>query len=85
MKTTMTLDDDVAAALQERAKQLDQPFRQVLNETLRRVLSLEGPTERTPPPLRAFPGGLQPGIDPTKLNQHFVELEVEAFLHKHHQ
>ena len=85
MKTTLTLDDDVAAALQERAKQLDQPFKQVLNETLRRGLIAKGPTERTPPPRRAFPGGLQPAIDPTKLNQLFDELEVEAFLHKHQQ
>ena len=39
MRTTLTLDDDLAAALKEQARRADQPFKQVVNDTLRRGLS----------------------------------------------
>ncbi len=35
MRTTLTLDDDIAAALKDRAKKLGLPFKQVVNRTLR--------------------------------------------------
>jgi len=39
MRTTLTLDDDVAAKLRAESRRLDRPFREVLNETLRRGLA----------------------------------------------
>ena len=39
MRTTLTLDDDLADALKERARRADQSFNQVVNDTLRRGLS----------------------------------------------
>lgn len=35
MRITVTLDDDLMAALKERARLLDQPFKQVVNDLLR--------------------------------------------------
>lgn len=69
MRTTLTLDDDLAAALKQRVRQLEQPFDQVVNDTLRYGLSLgitsPLPTYRVEP----HHSGFRPGIDPTRLNQ----------------
>ncbi|MFN7976217.1 MAG: DUF2191 domain-containing protein [Acidobacteriota bacterium] len=49
MRTTITLDEDVAAKLKERSRKTGAPFKVVVNETLRlglsakRVLSPEKP------------------------------------------
>jgi len=39
MRTTLTLDDDVAAALERLRDKEKKPFKQVVNETLRRGLA----------------------------------------------
>ena len=39
MRTTLTLDDDLAAALREQAQRVGVPFKHVVNDTLRRGLS----------------------------------------------
>ena len=39
MRTTLTLDDDVADFLHEQARLHDKPFKQVVNDTLRRGMS----------------------------------------------
>jgi hypothetical protein len=39
MRTTLTLDDDVAAKLKSEARRAGQPFREIVNETLRRGLA----------------------------------------------
>ena len=79
MRTTLTLDDDIAAALRERARTLNRTFRQVVNEALRRGLS---PTANEDlPPYKLIPNrsGLVSGIDPLRLSQLSDELEAEAF------
>ncbi len=79
MRTTLTLDDDVADFLHEQARLHDKPFKQVVNDTLRRGMSPavreDGPVYRVKP-LR---GGFRPGIDPLKLNQLNDALETQAF------
>lgn len=80
MRTTLTLDDDLADELKQRAKALGVPFEQVVNDTLRRGLGLEAPEDRPVFRVRPFRGGFRPGIDPLKLNQLNDELEVEDFL-----
>ena len=80
MRTTLTLDDDIAAALRERARILNRPFKQIVNEALRRGMS---PASREKiPPFRLIPNrsGFVPGIDPLRLNQLSDELETEALL-----
>jgi hypothetical protein len=77
----MTLDDDVAEALRNLAHERHQPFKQVINDTLRRGLSDDEPRE---PPFEqeAHDMGLRPGIDPTKFNQLADALEDEELARK---
>jgi hypothetical protein len=85
MRTTLTLDDDIAKILQSRARELDKPFKEVVNATLRAGLAKENlPVSRKPPPrVVARNLGLKAGIDPDKLNQLVDELEAEEFASKH--
>lgn len=39
MRTTLTLDDDVATLLKKEARKSGEPFKQVVNDTLRRGLT----------------------------------------------
>ena len=89
MRTTMTLDDDIVVVLKDRARRLDRTLKQVVNETLRRGLSdsgeegaepRDGDGKRPVFKLKPICSGLQPGIDPLKLNQLYDRLEIEDFL-----
>ena len=80
MRTTLTLDNDVAEALRERARLMDVPFKQVVNDALRRGMLPEA--SRPPAPrYRVVPNhsALAPGVDPLKLNQLNDQLAAEAF------
>ena len=83
MRTTLTLDDDLADALRERARLSDTPFKQVVNDTLRRGMS-QGIAEAARPEYRVAPrsGGFLPGIDPLRLNQINDQLASEEFIGK---
>jgi hypothetical protein len=84
VRTTLTLDDDVAAQLRDEAARQGLPFKQVLNRTLRLGLrAASGATGRTPFRTEARRLGLRPGFDPTKLNQLADDLEDEEILRKH--
>ena len=79
MRTTLTLDNDIADSLKEQAQLMGRPFKQVVNDALRRGMS---PAVReTPAPYRVDPihSGFAPGVDPMKLNQLADELEAESF------
>lgn len=64
MRTTLTLDDDVAAKLKAASQRAGRPFREIVNETLRRGLESRHATARR----RAFKitardlGNLKPGL-----------------------
>ena len=77
MRTTLTLDDDVARMLDEEAHKLRKPFKQVVNDALRRGLSSQ--RSRTPAGryrVRPHAAKLQPGIDPGHLNALVDEMEI---------
>ena len=80
MRTTLTIDEDIADSLRERARLLDMPFKQVVNDALRRGLS-PALSEAPAPEYRVVPihGGFVPGVDPLKLNQLNDEIEAEDF------
>ncbi|MCY4583471.1 MAG: antitoxin [Chloroflexi bacterium] len=80
MRTTLTLDDDLADSLKEQARLLNKPFKRVLNDALRRGMS-PGTEEAPTPRYRVVPNrsGLAPGIDPLKLNQLNDQLETAEF------
>jgi hypothetical protein len=62
VRTTLTLDDDVAADLHREARRRGVAFRLIVNEAIRRGLR---PTEVEPAPfiVNARPMGLRPGLD----------------------
>lgn len=65
MRTTLTLDDDVAAKLAAEARRTGLPFRQVVNETLRRGLVAGRASAPRQPPFRVQArdlGELRPGL-----------------------
>jgi hypothetical protein len=79
MRTTLTLDDDLAERLKEIARQGGQSFKEVTNEVIRRGLSVGAPQVEGVGPFRVEPKacGLKPGVDPHKLNQIYDDLEIE--------
>ena len=84
MRTTLTLDDDLAQRLREHARRTGESFKQVVNETLRQGLRSSGkPSPRLPRfKVKAKSRGFRPGIDLMRLNQLNEELQIEEFLAK---
>ena len=64
MRTTLTLDDDVAAKLKAEARRSGAPLKQVVNDTLRRGLN-QPQTQASLPPfeIKARPLGERPGLN----------------------
>jgi plasmid stability protein len=64
MRTTLTLDEDVAAKLKAEARRAGRSFRDVVNETLRRgLVSRSAPGKRSPFRVQARDlGNLKPGL-----------------------
>lgn len=84
MRTTLTLDADVADRLQRVVRRSGKSLKGVVNEALRTGLGLtENPVEPSPFRIRAFVDGLQPGIDPEKMTQLADEIETEELARKH--
>ncbi|MEI6034353.1 MAG: hypothetical protein WCS65_08765 [Verrucomicrobiae bacterium] len=82
MRTTLTLDDDIALELRKIAASTQQGFKSVVNELLRRGLAA-GPKPlflAEPFVVKAKSCGFLPGIDPLKLNQLADEIESEDFI-----
>ena len=83
MRTTVTLDEDVAQRLKDIAHRKKKPFKVVLNDTLRMGFSAQKKAAKLPPfKVKAWGGGLMPGIDEFGFNKLVDELEIEAFLEK---
>ncbi|MEO8463344.1 MAG: type II toxin-antitoxin system VapB family antitoxin [Chloroflexota bacterium] len=61
MRTTLTLDDDVAARLQRVTRSTGRPFRAVVNEALRAGLEVEA--ARAPAPFEVTPFDLGATVD----------------------
>ena len=49
MRTTLTLDDDVAAKLKAESRRAERPFREIVNEALRRGLAQRRPAASRKP------------------------------------
>jgi hypothetical protein len=82
MRTTVTLEQDLADRVKEYAHRRRTSFKVALNMLLRRGLAAQ---ENAPQPRRRFAvephsGRLQPGLDPSKLNQLVDQFEAEDFV-----
>ena len=78
MRTTLTLDNDVADYLKAQVRLQGCSFKQVVNDTLRRGMSPES-TEAPRPKFRVRPnhGGFAPGVDPLRLKEMMYEEDDE--------
>jgi len=79
MRTTLTLDDDIAKELKAVSRRTGKPLKVVVNETLRRGLGAGTSPSRDRPRFRVRPKacGFRAGVDVTKLNQLLDDLEIE--------
>jgi len=84
MRTTLTLDEDVARQLREISRRNGESFKEVVNSTLRKGLRTGEKTAQRLPrfEVKAKACGFQPGVDVLRLNQLNDELEMEDFLRK---
>jgi len=77
MRTTLTLDDDLAAKLRHLAHRKKAPFKEVVNSTLRRGLAAQEVAQKTRRfRVATFRSPFRSGIDPMHLNQLVDEFEV---------
>lgn len=84
MRTTLTLEDSLAAKLREAARKRKLSFKQIINEALRKGLQTTD-ERRAVKKFRVEPimrGGFQPGIDVDKINQFLDGEETEQFIAK---
>ena len=81
MRTTLTLDEDVAAKLKAESRRAGRPFRAIVNETLRRGLASQPSAARR----RAFKvaardlGGLKPGLALDNIAELLERIEGPGF------
>jgi hypothetical protein len=86
VRTTLTLDDDLAEALDRLARREGRSFKHVVNETLRRGLVTGArPAESGRDAFAVQPEacGFLPGIDPLRLNQLVDQMEIDRFVVGH--
>jgi Ribbon-helix-helix protein, copG family len=81
MRTTLTLDDDVAARLRQLARQTGRPFKQVVNDALRAGLT-PGSPGRAAPMTPTFDLGLLPGVELIRARQLAAELDDQETIRK---
>ena len=84
MRTTLTIDDDIAARIETLRRERGLSYKKAVNTILRDGLEHRA----TRPAAKRYRTksrklGFRPGVDPTKLNQLADELEAEAFQEQH--
>lgn len=80
MRTTLTIDDDLARTLKETAHRQRRAFRDVVNDALRRGIGQsvgDPPARYTVEPLHL---GFAPGVDLRRLNQLADDLDAQEFV-----
>lgn len=82
MRTTITLDDDVAAQLRRLAHETGRPFKQVVNDALRAGLLPRSTTPHEDLSFPTYPLGLRPEINLDQARRLAAELEDDAIVHK---
>jgi hypothetical protein len=81
VRTTLTIDPDVEKLLDQEMQRSRKPFKQVVNEALRRGLTRTAARPRKVV-LKVHDSRLRPGYDPSSLNSLADELEDTEILAK---
>jgi hypothetical protein len=86
VRTTLTLDDDLARKLRELAHRRKISFKEAVNSVLRRGLVAQESRAEVGQPfeVETFRSAFRPGVDPLKLNQLSDELEARGFAETRH-
>jgi hypothetical protein len=79
MRTTLTLDDDLAGLLKQRARELGVPFKEAVNRTIRAGSGDVSSGRRRAPKVIPHSFGFRAGVDLDKLGQFADELEAGAY------
>lgn len=82
MRTTLSIDDDVAQSVENLRKRKNLSLRDAINQLLRAGLRTVEKSESSRPykgPVFSM-GDLKPGIDPNRMNQLADELEAEEYI-----
>lgn len=80
MRTTLTIDDDLAARIEELRRNRGLSLKKAINALLRDALDYGSrPSQPRRFQTKTHRLGLRTGYDPAKLNQLVDELESEAF------
>ena len=83
MRTTLTIEEDVAQQIRQRMAEKKLPLKRVVNDALRAGLSKTGKKEKIPPfVVKPHSFGFLPGIDHDKLGQLLDQLDTEDFIRK---
>ncbi len=86
MRTTVTLDPDVARMLNDQAARSRKSFKETLNNALRLGLARSSESKSTETfKIEARPMGLRGGIDPARFNSLSDELDADRFLEESRQ
>lgn len=77
MRTTLTIDEDIAQQIQELRRSQGISLKGAVNQLLRQGLAAASkPVQAKPYRSRPLPLGLKAGFDPARLNQAVDELEL---------
>lgn len=83
MRTTLTIEPDVAARLHQEMRRSGRGMKTVVNAALRSGLGLEDGSMKPPPfEVRHHSFGFKPGVDLDRLNQLVDELEADEAARK---
>jgi len=82
MRTTLTLEPDVAERLRQETQGGKVSLKKVVNDRLRIGLGIKTQAPRPRYEVEPHHSGFQPGVDPRRLNQLIDELEADAALEK---
>lgn len=80
MRTTLTLDPDVAERIRQETASGRVSLKQVVNEGLRRGLMMKHAPTRKRFRVRPHRSDYQPGVDRVRLTQLLDELDEQAFV-----
>lgn len=83
MRTTLTLDPDVAERLRQETKSGKIAFKQIVNDRLRIGLGLKRKNPQKKFQVRPHHSAFRAGVDSGKLNQMIDELDAESFRERH--
>ena len=78
MRTTLTIDSDVAERIRQETRTGKRSLKDVINDRLRAGFGMQPRVDQPPFTVEPHSSSYQPGVDTGKLNQFLDELEADA-------